>query len=1009
MAFAAKIAESSRQFRAGLILDGERVPGTIRSMSVYGGACGDDGFSVGALFSSYIEIVLDGCDMPLENKELVPQIGVLLDDGTTEYIDIGYFTVTKPKNTAYQTTFTAVGRISAKLNVLPDIPKTQTIVNLAEAITAKTGVPVIFRGLTAAGSIEKDLSGLTCKEILEVITSVLGGFATEDNKGNIVISKYSIESPISYNGDRVIELPQFNDYDYTLSGVKVIVSEKGEDEDGNVIPEVAFTEGMPRMVISNPYMTEALFANFAANTVGYSYRPATVPIALGDPRIEPWDCLSVTDVKGNTYTVPCLNIIHTFDGGLSTIITAPGDSESEEESEARGPITQRLDRMSAELFTAREAIINRLKADDLEAETAKLGYVKADEIDAKLGTFGYLKTDELEAKIGEFGYLKAVDADLGYVKINQANIDTAWVEDLLVKGNFLADTVHAGSGYYSKDLVGVNVSGDTIVGNTVKADALILQGEDGIYRRLNIDSLGQAIVDSDPKYNEKLDGSILVAKSVTAEEIAANAVTSEKILANAVTAQKIDIEDLQTHLARIGDAKGNHVLIDSDSVDIKLGDDVLASFGANTIYLGKNKKDTTIEMCGNIGRIFVRELLNGNIFRSHFTIEAEDTLSLKSPTSNWINSSYDDDDMWSDAKIGVVTAAPSDIGVIKSIKPYIHLSTAYTDKNSNVGHLGGLGGGNAEIMLTSDRLYMAISDSIIGKSQSLSLNLNESRAIFSSGDALEMVHNETGNSIGVGVGSGGINKGIYNYDAKKWMIYSNDTNLYLAPPDGGGIIADSDIHAGGHIILKNNQELIGRNTAGAGYNLVYVNSSDNIVWGSQSLGSHFFNMLPKKQFRIKSGETAVFNSWYDETKGRYASIPAAHEQTTSGGSTVRVGSTGILYRYVSSSRRYKEAITTQLGKELNPEKLYDLLVVQYKYREGHLSKTDQRYGKEFIGLLAEDIKMKYPIAVNMGEDGFAENYNVDILVPAMLKLIQNQKKEINNLKEEINEIKRNPN
>lgn len=780
--FNTQINKDSRTFRAKLKKGDKALSGEIKKVTICKGACGDK-FSTGSVYVPSIEVEISGCSDTLENKELLLQIGLVLDDETTEYIDMGYYTVTKPKSTVYSTAFTAVGRISAKLNALFDVPEVKTISNILSAITIKTGVQIILNGLSGTGTIEKDMVGLTCKEALTVITSVLGGFATEDNVGNIVISKFSTENPIAYNGDRMTTLPEFNDYDFELHGIKAIVSEEGEDEDGNVIPEVAFTEGMPRMVISNPYMTEALFANFAANTVGYSYRPATVPIALGDPRIEPWDCLSVTDVKGNTYTVPCLNIIHTFDGGLSTIITAPGDSESEEESEEKGPITQRLDRMSAELFTAREAIINRLKADDLEAETAKLGYVKADEIDAKLGTFGYLKTDELEAKIGEFGYLKAVDADLGYVKINQANINTAWVEDLLVKGQFLTDSVHAGSGYYSKDLVGVNVSGDIIVGNTVKADALILQGEDGIYRRLNIDSLGQAIVDSDAKYNEKLDGSILVAKSVTAKEIAANAVTSEKILANAVTAQKIDIEDLQTHLARIGDASGNHVLIDSDSVDIRNGADVLASFGGNTICLGKNKQDTIIEMCGNAGRISASELLqNDDTYSSFFMIEAEEALQLKAPRANLINSCHDDDNMWSYAGIDVVAARRlPNTSVTESIKPYIHLSTAYKDKNSK-GSLGGILGGNSEIMLTNDRLYIGISDSIIGKEQSLSLNLNDLRAIFSSGDALEMVHNETGNSIGVGVGSGGINKGIYNYDAKKWMIYSNDTDLYLGPP-----------------------------------------------------------------------------------------------------------------------------------------------------------------------------------------------------------------------------------
>ena len=48
---------------------------------------------------------------------------------------------------------------------------------------------------------------------------------------------------------------------------------------------------------------------------------------------------------------------------------------------------------------------------------------------------------------------------------------------------------------------------------------------------------------------------------------------------------------------------GNHVLIDSDSVDIKNGNNTLASFGANTIELGKNNPKSTISLCNNMGKI----------------------------------------------------------------------------------------------------------------------------------------------------------------------------------------------------------------------------------------------------------------------------------------------------------------------------------------------------------------------------------------------------------------------
>ena len=52
-----------------------------------------------------------------------------------------------------------------------------------------------------------------------------------------------------------------------------------------------------------------------------------------------------------------------------------------------------------------------------------------------------------------------------------------------------------------------------------------------------------------------------------------------------------------------GSTLENNVLIDADGVDIRVGNTVLASYGSNTIYLGKGKKDTIIDICDETGKI----------------------------------------------------------------------------------------------------------------------------------------------------------------------------------------------------------------------------------------------------------------------------------------------------------------------------------------------------------------------------------------------------------------------
>mgnify|MGYP004519420777 CR=1 FL=1 len=49
---------------------------------------------------------------------------------------------------------------------------------------------------------------------------------------------------------------------------------------------------------------------------------------------------------------------------------------------------------------------------------------------------------------------------------------------------------------------------------------------------------------------------------------------------------------------------GKNVLIDADSVDIRKGDTVLASYGEDVIYLGKNNRNATIDFCNGLGKIY---------------------------------------------------------------------------------------------------------------------------------------------------------------------------------------------------------------------------------------------------------------------------------------------------------------------------------------------------------------------------------------------------------------------
>lgn len=128
-----------------------------------------------------------------------------------------------------------------------------------------------------------------------------------------------------------------------------------------------------------------------------------------------------------------------------------------------------------------------------------------------------------------------------------------------------------------------------------------------------------------------------------------------------------------------------------------------------------------------------------------------------------------------------------------------------------------------------------------------------------------------------------------------------------------------------------------------------------------------------------------------------------YNDISSSSANLIIDSAGQFHRSTNtSSKRYKTEITKEITEELNPSRLYDLQVKQFKYKEKYQpNKNDARYNKDLIGFIAEEIAEIYPIAVDY-ERGEVESWNERYMIPAMLKLIQEQHKDIEELKGRVN-------
>lgn len=113
-------------------------------------------------------------------------------------------------------------------------------------------------------------------------------------------------------------------------------------------------------------------------------------------------------------------------------------------------------------------------------------------------------------------------------------------------------------------------------------------------------------------------------------------------------------------------------------------------------------------------------------------------------------------------------------------------------------------------------------------------------------------------------------------------------------------------------------------------------------------------------------------------------------RTYSSAANMVVTANGTFGRSTSSSERYENSIVEADISELSG--LYDLPVKRFKYNDDYISTDDELYGKDLYGFTVEDLENILPCAVQhiTGEDGvkFPEMWNSNIIIPALLKLIQ---------------------
>lgn len=236
-----------------------------------------------------------------------------------------------------------------------------------------------------------------------------------------------------------------------------------------------------------------------------------------------------------------------------------------------------------------------------------------------------------------------------------------------------------------------------------------------------------------------------------------------------------------------------------------------------------------------------------------------------------------------------------------------------------------------------------------------------------------------------------------------------DTLDTIVAKIGGFVVGSTSIHTSGRNSMTSTTQGIYIGTNGFS---VYKDASNyfnmntsiglQIKGGTIKLGNvTLAEASDKKSLSVKYGmqvHTQRSSGEFTDGSGEFKLINLT---TVSSGQTLCIAS-NIVYKLSSSSKRYKNHVRNMDSSEA--DKLLKVPVVWFQYKKGYLKEGDSFEGKPVPGFYAEDVYKQYPEGVIFNEDGQIEDWNYRTMIPAMMKVIQNQNERINDLYQRISRL-----
>lgn len=670
---------------------------------------------------------------------------------------------------------------------------------------------------------------------------------------------------------------------------------------------------------------------------------------------------------------------------------------------------------------------NKLSADsavitDLQAETAKVHNLTAAQLEAANAyietlTAGSVSAANLVADHGIIGnlstnYLQADFANIKHASLNKAQIGTLFNEVGLITSATIVD------GHITGYLDAVEVNANKITAGTLVTSRLLLSGTatgntSVLYELNNLGQLTSQNVDS-------LDGYVLTERTINADKIVSHSITAnevdvESLTASIVTATHIEALDLSTFDLNAWKATIGGFYIDNGAL---YSPSSTYNWDCTTTTSERSALNTALDLSESTTSWTYDDLTSSEMSALNTA------LGLSEGTSAWDTScTYPEYRTLCEA-LELSYGAGSSVyvgtdGIGLGNNFFVDTSGKLVASDASItgtiyataGQIGGWNIGTdaakslyygSDVPGTSGSLIMSRSSqtntkSIAGSATGLNWMLAAGdRFGVTTGGALYA--NRGRFYSGIKIGGFDIIAAADGMDYLKsdWQtgnIYYRTWIRSAEDADKGGTWAFSTqtssdgTNYSGTFIAKSNGELFSQP----------VDSNDNIA------GPLMRTTQSEAEMKHASG------GWLKvDATGIYTYLNGY--STSSVANLLRDPNTGYLCQTTSnaSSEQLKTDITEIKDEGLDPDRLYDVAVVQFRYKDGVLNDHDQRWGMKLVGFVIEDLEKSYPIAVDKQdkEDPRTWVWNNAYLIPPMLKLIQRQKAQIDALEERIDSLER---